>query len=116
MQKLAGSSDADKDRMMKELFTLKAVVEQAQGELKMLQSLYQSTLLKTKDLELKVEDQTTQLQTLTTQLSSKTEQAATFQTSSQKYQQMYTKEKEDCDKLNTLKSGLLAGIEKIKAG
>jgi hypothetical protein len=27
MQKLAGSSDADKDRMMKELFTLKAVVE-----------------------------------------------------------------------------------------
>jgi hypothetical protein len=29
---------------------------------------------------------------------------------------MYTKEKEYCDKLNTLKSGLLAGIEKIKAG
>ena len=29
---------------------------------------------------------------------------------------MYTRDKEDCDKLNTLKSGLLAGIEKIKAG
>ena len=31
-----GSSDSDKDRMAKELFTLKAVVEQAQNELKML--------------------------------------------------------------------------------
>ena len=56
MQKLAGSSDADKDRMMKELFALKAVVEQAQSELKMLQSLYASTLQKTKDLEMKVEE------------------------------------------------------------
>jgi hypothetical protein len=29
---------------------------------------------------------------------------------------MYTREKEDCDKLTTLKNGLLAGIEKLKAG
>ena len=50
---------------MKELFALKAVVEQAQNELKMLQSLYASTLQKTKDLEMKVEEQAGQIQTLT---------------------------------------------------
>ena len=33
---MMGYSDSDKDRMAKELFALKAVVEQAQNELKML--------------------------------------------------------------------------------
>jgi len=44
----------------------------------MLQSLYASTLQKTKDLDVKVEDQAGQIQTLTSQLASKSEQAATF--------------------------------------
>jgi len=44
MQKQMGSSDSDKERMAKELYALKAIVEQAQSELKMLQSLYASTL------------------------------------------------------------------------
>ena len=70
---------------MKELFALKAVVEQAQSELKMLQSLYASALQKTKDFEVKVEDQAGQIQSLTSQVASKSEQVATFQTSSQKY-------------------------------
>jgi len=29
---------------------------------------------------------------------------------------MYMREKEECDKLNTFKNGLLAAIEKLKAG
>jgi len=29
---------------------------------------------------------------------------------------LYQKEKDECDKLTTLKNGLLAGIEKLKAG
>lgn len=101
---------------MKELMALKMIVEKAQSELQMLQSLYQSTLLKSKDYERTIEELNGQLEKIKAELASKCEQAAAFQASSSKYQQMYNKEKEDCDKLNTLRSGLLSAIEKIKAG